>query len=95
MSGRARRRLRADTTLSPVEKPAEESYVRELPVCCLRSFKTWVAAEEETERRWLSFECGCGRSWRVTSSLDGRVLERFVVHGGPRVGGSGGSPSAA
>lgn len=95
MSGRARRRLRADTTLSPVESPAEESYVRELPVCCLRSFKVAVSGEEEPERRLLSFNCGCGRSWRVTSSLDGRVLERFVVHGGPRVGGSGGSPPAA
>lgn len=95
MSGRARRRLRADTTLSPVESPAEESYVRELPVCCLRSFKVAVSGEEEPERRLLSFDCGCGRSWRVTSSLDSRVLERFVVHGGPRVCGSGGSPPAA
>lgn len=88
MSGSGGRTLRPDTTLSPVEKPAEESYVRELPVCCLRSFKAAVARGAEDERRWLSFECGCGESWRVTSSLDGRVLERFVVHGGPRVGGS-------
>jgi len=80
------RTLRPDTTLSPSRTPAEESYVRELPVCCLRSFKASVL--EEQERRRISFECECGASWRVTSSLDGRVLERFVVHGGPRVGGT-------
>ncbi|WP_160309607.1 hypothetical protein [Rubrobacter aplysinae] len=84
--GRGGRSLRPDTTLSPVESPVEESYVRELPACCLRSFKSAVSAEQE--RRRLSFECGCGRVWRVTSSLDGRVLERFVVHGGPRAGGT-------
>lgn len=88
MSGNGRRTLRPDTTLSPAGRPVEESYVRELPVCCLRSFKAAVARGTEDERRRLSFECGCGGSWRVTSSLDGRVLERFVVHGGPRVGGS-------
>ena len=90
MSGReegAVRRLRPDTTLSRAGSPAEESYVREIPVCCLRSFKDAVAGEGQ-ERRLLSFECECGESWRVTSSLDGRVLERFVTHGGLRVGGS-------
>jgi hypothetical protein len=81
-----RRTIRPDTTLSPVERPLEESYVRELPGCCLRSFKAAVAAEQE--RRRLSFECECGEDWRVTSSLDARVLERFVVHGGPRAGGT-------
>lgn len=87
------RRLRPDTTLSPADRPTEERYVRELPVCCLRSFKAVVL--EDLDRRRLSFECGCGKSWRVTSSLDDRVLERFVVHGGPRVVGPGdpGSPT--
>lgn len=91
-SGGGKRALRPDTTLSPVERPAEESYVREIPACCLRTLKATVARREEPARRLLSFECECGGSWRVTSSLDGRVLERFVVHGGPRVGGS--SPAA-
>jgi hypothetical protein len=40
------------------------------------------------ERRRLELDCSCGRSWRITSSLDDRILERFVTHGGPRVGGS-------
>jgi hypothetical protein len=40
------------------------------------------------ERRLLELGCSCGRSWRVTSSLDGRILDRFVTHGGPRAGGS-------
>jgi hypothetical protein len=44
-------------------------------------------------RRLLSMECPeCGREWRITSSLDERVLERFATHGGPRVGG--GYPAA-
>ncbi len=43
---------------------------------------------EAEERRRLELGCSCGRSWRVTSSLDSRILERFVTHGGPRVGGS-------
>lgn len=80
-------RLRPDTTLSAAESPDRERYLRELPECCLRSFKV-EAATGQTERRLLSLECGCGRSWRVTSSLDERVLGRFVVHGGPRVGGA-------
>lgn len=91
-NGRYVRSLRPDTTVSPVESPDEESYVRELPACCLRALKMSFAGREEPDRRLLSFECECGRSWRVTSSLDGRVLERFVVHGGPRAGGS--SPAA-
>ena len=36
----------------------------------------------------LELDCSCGRSWRITSSLDNRILERFVTHGGPRAGGS-------
>lgn len=91
-NGRYVRALRPDTTVSPVESPDEESYVRELPACCLRALKMSFAGREEPDRRLLSFECECGQSWRVTSSLDGRVLERFVVHGGPRTGGS--SPAA-
>lgn len=59
-----------------------------LPACCLRSFKE-TAMSEAGERRRLELQCSsCGRSWRVTSSLDERILDRFVMHGGPRVGGS-------
>jgi hypothetical protein len=79
--------LRPDTTLAPVDEPGEEIYVWALPTCCLRSFKDAALAERE-ERRRLEFGCSCGRSWRVTSSLDERILSRFVTHGGPRVGGS-------
>lgn len=79
--------LRPDTALAPAESPHSESYVRELPVCCLRYFKAEVA-DGHSERRLLSLECECGRSWRVTSSLDEKVLSRFIVHGGPRAGGS-------
>ncbi len=79
--------LRPDTTLAPVDEPGEEIYVWTLPACCLRSFKE-AALAEKAERRRLEFGCSCGRSWRVTSSLDERILSRFVTHGGPRVGGS-------
>ena len=79
--------LRPDTTLAPVDEVGEEIYIWALPTCCLRSFKEAALAEKE-ERRRLEVGCTCGRSWRVTSSLDERVLERFVTHGGPRVGGS-------
>ena len=79
--------LRPDTTLAPAGGAEGEIYVRGLPGCCLRSFKE-AALAEAVERRRLGFECGCGRSWRVTSSLDGRVLDRFVTHAGPRAGGS-------
>jgi hypothetical protein len=79
--------LRPDTTLAPTGKPEEEIYVWALPACCLRTFKE-AALAEAGERRRLEFGCSCGRSWRVTSSLDGRILSRFVTHGGPRVGGS-------
>lgn len=84
---RRRPALRPDTALAPAESPHKESYVRELPGCCLRSLKAEVAAGEP-ERRLLSLGCECGRSWRVTSSLDEKVLRRFIVHGGPRAGGS-------
>ena len=79
--------LRPDTTLAPVDEAGEEIYVWALPTCCLRSFKE-AALAENGERRRLEVDCSCGRSWRVTSSLDERILSRFVTHGGPRVGGS-------
>jgi hypothetical protein len=86
--------------LSPAGRPREEVYVGELPACCLRSFKKAALAPlaERGERRALGLECGCGRNWWVTSSLDDRILGRFVTHGGPRVGvakGAGEGPSAA
>ena len=79
--------LRPDTTLVPVDGAGEEIYVWALPTCCLRSFKE-AALAEKGERRRLEVGCSCGRSWRVTSSLDERILSRFVTHGGPQVGGS-------
>ncbi len=80
--------LRPDTTLAPAGEPEAEVYVWTLPACCLRSLKE-AALAEVGERRRLEFGCSsCGRSWRVTSSLDERILSRFVTHGGPRVGGS-------
>ena len=79
--------LRPDTTLIHEDEPEEEIYVWALPACCLRSLKE-AALAETGERRLLEFGCSCGRSWRVTSSLDERILSRFVTHGGPRVGGS-------
>ncbi len=78
--------LRPDTTLAPVGEPEAEVYVRELPICCLAAFKETVA--EGGDRRLLELRCLCGRGWHVTSSLDDRVIGRFVTHGGPRVGGS-------
>jgi len=93
VSGEAKRKarkkrsaLRPDTALIPVGEPEHEIYVWSLPACCLRSLKE-TAMSEAGERR-LEFDCSCGRSWRITSSLDDRILERFVTHGGPRVGGS-------
>jgi hypothetical protein len=80
--------LRPDTTLAPVGEPEAEVYVRGLPGCCLRSFKEAVVTKLEGDRRLLVLRCSCERAWNVTSSLDDRVLERFVTHGGPRVGGS-------
>lgn len=83
--------LRPDTTVSPAEG-GREIYIREMPACCLRSLKVAAIGGPE-ERRFLSLEClQCGREWRVTSSLDERVLGAFVTHAGPRVGG--GSPAA-
>ena len=79
--------LRPDTTLAPAGEVEAEIYVGGLPGCCLRTFKE-AALAEAGERRRLGFECGCGRTWRVTSSLDERVLDRFVTHAGPRAGGS-------
>ncbi|MGB3683785.1 MAG: hypothetical protein WA990_15000 [Rubrobacteraceae bacterium] len=87
--------LRADTTLAPQREPEKEIYVRGLPLCCLASFKESVARQSEEGRRILSFECSCGESWVVTSSLDSRVLEKFVTHAGPRVRGADDGPSAA
>lgn len=79
--------LRPDTTLSPAGDVEGEIYVGALPACCLRSFKEATLAEVGGRRR-LGFECACGRGWRITSSLDDRVLDRFVTHAGPRAGGS-------
>ena len=90
MPGKSKKKtetLRPDTTLAPVGEPEAEVYVRGLPGCCLRSFKE-AAVKIGDERRLLELRCSCGRAWNVTSSLDDRVLERFVTHGGPRVGGS-------
>ena len=90
MSGKSEKKtktLRPDTTLAPVKEPQAEVYVRELPRCCLRSFKE-AAVRIGGERRLLELRCSCGRAWNVTSSLDDRILERFVTHEGPRVGGS-------
>lgn len=87
--------LRADTTLAPEREPEKEIYVRGLPLCCLASFKESVVRKPEEGRRLLSLGCSCGKSWIVTSSLDGRVLERFVTHAGPRVRGADDGPSAA
>ena len=88
--GRQRKRrsaLRPDTALVPVGEPDREIYVWSLPTCCLRSLKE-TALSEAGERRRLELDCSCGRTWHITSSLDGRILERFVTHGGPRAGGS-------
>ena len=79
--------LRPDTTLAPVEEPKAEVYVWSLPSCCLQALKE-AALAEAGERRRLELGCSCGRTWRVTSSLDERILGQFVTHGGPRVGGS-------
>lgn len=87
--------LRADTTLTPEGEPEKEIYVRELPLCCLNSLKVAVRKEPEEGRRLLALGCSCGRRWIVTSSLDERVLERFVTHAGPRVRGANDGPSAA
>lgn len=80
--------LRPDTTLAPVREPEAEVYVRGLPACCLTTFKGAVVGEPGGDRRLLELWCSCGRGWHVTSSLDDRVLGRFVTHGGPRVGGT-------
>jgi hypothetical protein len=94
VSGEAKRKarkrrsaLRPDTALVPVGEPEHEIYVWSLPTCCLRSLKE-KAMSEVGERRRLELVCSCGRNWLITSSLDPRILERFVTHGGPRVGGS-------
>jgi hypothetical protein len=73
--------LRPDTTLAPAGEVEGEIYVQALPTCCLRAFKESALAE-------LGFGCACGRSWRITSSLDDRILDRFVTHAGRRAGGS-------
>lgn len=84
--------LRPDTTVMDVGPKGREMYIRAMPSCCLGSFKEAVI-RETGGRRLLSLECPeCGRGWRVTSSLDERVLHRFATHGGPRVGG--GYPAA-
>jgi hypothetical protein len=79
--------LRPDTTIAPAGDSERETYIWSLPACCLRSFKE-AALADAGERRRLELSCPCGHTWRVTSSLDERILNRFVTHGGPRVGGS-------
>ena len=79
--------LRPDTTLAPAGEVEGEIYVQALPTCCLRAFKESALAEPG-ERRRPGFVCACGRNWRRTSSLDCRVLDRFMTHAGPRAGGS-------
>ena len=87
-TGRKRRSaLRPDTALVSATEPEQEIYIRSLPACCLRSLKE-TAMSEVGERRRLELDCSCGRNWRITSSLDNRILERFVTHGGPSAGGS-------
>jgi hypothetical protein len=91
VSGKSRKKteaLRPDTTLAPPGEPEAEVYVRGLPGCCLRSFKEAVVRKLGEDRRLLELRCSCERTWQVTSSLDDRVLERFVTHGGLRVGGT-------
>lgn len=91
---KARRKpaLRPDTTVMDAGPKGREMYIRAMPSCCLGSLKEAVV-REVGDRRLLSLECGgCGREWRITSSLDERILERFATHGGPRVGG--GYPAA-
>src|SRR3712207_8102214 len=73
--------LRPDTALIPVGEPEHEIYVWALPACCLRSLKE-TAMSEAGERRRLEVDCSCGRSLRITSSLDDRKPEPFVTHGG-------------
>lgn len=86
MAGKKREALRPDTTFAPAKRPEDEVYVRGLPACCLRSLKEAVVKRDE--RPLLELRCpSCRSTWQVTSSLDGRVLERFVTHAGPRVGG--------
>lgn len=90
--------MRADTTVAPAGEPQREVYVREIPTCCIRSLKEAALRESAGARRSLALDCSCGRSWWITSSLDERILERFVTHGGPRASGAGGvgnGPSAA
>lgn len=83
-----REALRPDTTVVPVGKDGSEVYLRGMPACCLRSLKE-AAVRKTDGKRLLSLECAvCGSEWRITSSLDERILGRFVTHGGPRVGGS-------
>ena len=80
--------LRPDTALVLVGEPEAETYVWRLPGCCLRSFKKEIVGEAHDDRRLIELRCGaCGQGWHVTSSLDDRVLGRFVTHGGPRVAG--------
>lgn len=87
--------LRPDTAFAPAGEPRKEIYIRELPVCCLRSFKEAVMAEAPENRRRLTLDCECGESWRVTSSLDERVLSRFVTHAGSQARGANHGPSTA
>jgi hypothetical protein len=84
--------LRPDTTVMSEGREGREMYIRAMPSCCLASLKE-ATIRDTGGRRLLSLECPeCGKGWRVTSSLDERILHRFATHGGPRVGG--GYPAA-
>lgn len=76
---RKKEALRPDTTLAPVGEPEAEVYVWGMPACCLAAFKEAVVGGSSDDRRLLELRCRCDRGWHVTSSLDYRVLQRFVT----------------
>ena len=87
--------LRADTTVVPAGESAERS-LRPRASDLLSPDRSRRRRSAEVDgNRSLDLECSCGKRWWITSSLDDRILERFVTHGGPRVGGVGDGPSAA
>jgi hypothetical protein len=86
-TGGNKKSLRPDTTLAPIGELGAEVYVRGLPACCLAAFKEAVVRGIDDEQLLLELRCQCGQGWHVTSSLDNRVLGRFVTHGEPRVAG--------
>lgn len=67
------RYLRSDTVMVPVGG-GEEVYLWSLPACCREAVKDAIRGGSG---RLAELRCGCGRRWRVASSLDELVLERF------------------